>query len=188
MVAAFAVSETPNAATATRESDAPPSIIQNMVGEWTVTQRMWRGAGQEPTDLPPAVAHRRLLGGKILQEEMELAPGAKAEPFTRMAYFEYNAVTSQYEYFSIDSRAPQMMNERSYDDVQRRNGGQALSLWGDMFVAPQWGDTANAAFRYRLSIGPVQKNRQIVQLYLTPVSRQDSQEFLATEYIYTRHT
>jgi hypothetical protein len=177
----------------TREPDKPPPgaappFAQIMAGEWSVSQRMWRGPGVEATSLPPAVAHRRLLGSAILQEEMDLAPGEKADSFTRMAYFEYNAVTSQYEYFSIDSRAPQMMNERSYrDDAQNGTGGPAISLWGSgIFVAPKWGDATNAAFRYRLKISPVQQNRQIVQLYLTPVSGESAKEFLAFEYIYTR--
>jgi hypothetical protein len=63
----------------------------------------------------------------------------------------------------------------------------SLVLFGDnMFMAPQWGDAKNAAFRYRLTIGPVEKDRQVVQLYLTPVRAERSVEFLAFEYVYTR--
>ena len=169
-------------------SDAAPPFIQNMVGEWNVTQRMWQGPGAEATNLRPAVAHRRFLGGTILQEEMELGPGEKADPFTRMAYFEYNAVTSQHEYFSIDSRAPQMMNERSYgEDTQGGIGDNSIDLWGGaIFVAPKWGEATNAAFTYHLKISPVQQNRQIVQLFLRPVSGVPGKEFLAFEYVYTR--
>lgn len=121
--------------------DPVPPIIQKMVGDWYLSQRIWRGPEAQATDLPPAVAHRRFLGGTILQEEMTLVPGEKGDQFTRMSYFDYNAVTRQYEYFSIDSRAPQMMNERSYgDETQKEAGDQSLSLWGGIFVAPKWGD------------------------------------------------
>jgi hypothetical protein len=170
----------------TRSDDTPP-FIRNMVGDWNVTQRMWEAPGAEATDLPPAVAHRRLLGDTILEEKMELASGEKADPFTRMAFFEYNAVTSQYQYFSIDSRAPQMMNERSYGEDTGGTSDHSISLWGvEIFVAPKWGKTANSAFRYRLKISSVQQNRQLVQLYLTPVSGLPGREFLAFEYLYTR--
>jgi len=59
-------------------------------------------------------------------------------------------------------------------------------LYGDSFVAPRWGDATNVAFRYRLTMGAVEKNRQVVQLYLTPQSAQSAKEFLAFEYVYTR--
>jgi uncharacterized protein DUF1579 len=167
-------------------SDDRSRFIRNMVGDWNVTQRMWQAPGAEATELPPAVVHRRLIGDAILQEEMELAPGAKADPFTRMAFFEYNGVTSQYEYFSIDSRAPQMMNERSYGEDANGAGENSVNLWGnELFVAPKWGKAVNAAFRYRLNISSVQQNRQLVQLYLTPVSGVPGKEFLAFEYVYT---
>jgi hypothetical protein len=167
-------------------ADATPPLIQNMAGEWNVTQRMWRGPDAQATDLPPAVAHRRLLGAAILQEQMEIAPEAKGDPFTRMSYFDYNAMTRQYEYFSIDSRAPQMMNERSYEGTTQHTADdqEAISLSGGIFVAPQWGDSKNAAFRYRIVIGPVTQNRQVVRLYLTPVSGDGGVEFLAFEYVY----
>ncbi|MBV9182504.1 MAG: DUF1579 family protein [Acidobacteria bacterium] len=158
-----------------------------MAGEWKVAQQMWPGPGQEAQSLPPAVAHRRLIGKTILEESMELAPGAKGQPFTRMSYFDYNTVGRQYEYFSIDSRAPQMMNERgSFSKSHDQRGNEPLSLWGDIFVAPQWGNTANAAFRYRIVIGPINENGQSIRLYLTPVSAQPGDEFLAFEYLYTR--
>ncbi|HZP06489.1 MAG TPA: DUF1579 family protein [Terracidiphilus sp.] len=161
------------------------SLLQSMVGDWSVSQRMWSATGAQPIELPRALAHRRLLQGAVLQEEMTVAPGEKAEAFTRMAYFDYNPVASQYEYFSIDSRAPQMMNERGYSEINKT--GEALSLSGGIFVAPKWGNVANAAFRYRLVIGLVQQNRQIVQLYLTPLSGEPGKEFLAFEYVYTEH-
>ncbi|MBV9180461.1 MAG: DUF1579 family protein [Acidobacteria bacterium] len=164
-----------------------PLLVEDMAGEWNVKQRMWLGPSTEPTALPRALAHRQSIGGTILQEQMELAPGEKGDPFTRVAYFEYNKVTGQYEYFSIDSRAPQMMNERSNgDSAEERKDKQPLNLWGGIFVAPKWGDADNVAFRYRLMISPVQENRQTVQLYLIPVSGDPHKEFLAFEYEYTR--
>jgi hypothetical protein len=167
-------------------SDVRP-LLERMAGTWNVTQRMWSGPGAGPTDLPAAVAQRRVLGGTILEEEMELAPGAKGDAFTRIAYFDYNAVNRQYEYFSIDTRAPQMMHESSCEiprDNQMNNG--PISLCGGMFVAPTWGSAKNAAFRYRLMVDQVSENQQAVRLYLTPVSSEMADEFLAFEYMYTR--
>jgi hypothetical protein len=63
------------------------SLMQNMVGTWNVQQRMWPGYGAEPTKLPSAVAHRRLVEGAFLEEVMELEPGSSQKPFTRTAYF-----------------------------------------------------------------------------------------------------
>jgi hypothetical protein len=62
----------------------------------------------------------------------------------------------------------------------------ALVLYGGSFVAPRWGAVTNAAFRYRLTIGPVEKDRQVVQLFLTPELSGNAKEFLAFEYVYTR--
>jgi hypothetical protein len=181
------VAQTPNRLSPAAASDTSQRLIEKMAGVWDVTQRMWGGPGAAATNLPSAVARRRLLGGAILEEQMDLAPGQKGEAFTRVAFFNRNAVTRQYEYFSIDSRAPQMMLERSYDSETRSSIGETINLLGSMFVAPKWGDAANAAFRYRLVVGPVLQDRQTVRLYLTPVSDDSAREFLAFEYVYTRH-
>jgi hypothetical protein len=143
-----------------------------MIGTWDVRQRMWPGAAAKAIDLPPAVAHRVLIGSAILQEVMTLASRSSEARFTRVAYFDYNAVNQQYEYFSLDTRAPQMMNERS-----RAAGAQGksphrgrLTLYGGRFVAPQWGESKNVAFRYRIVVGNLEKEQQAVRLYLTPQS------------------
>lgn len=117
---------------------------------------------------------------------MTLPPGSTQAPFTRIAYFNYNAVNKQYEYFSLDTRAPQMMVEKSYGAGGEQNKERGINLYGGTFVAPQWGQARNAAFRYRLVVGDVVKDRQVVRLYLTPLSGDRAQEFLAFQYIYTR--
>jgi hypothetical protein len=66
--------------------DVVPPRIQEMVGTWNVKQRMWTAAGAPPIDLPPAIARRRMIEGAFLEEIMTLAPGIKAEPFTRVSY------------------------------------------------------------------------------------------------------
>jgi hypothetical protein len=158
-----------------------------MVGTWTVQQRMWPGAGAEAKTLPPAIARRRLVEGAFLEEIMELAQPSAPESFTRTAYFNYNSVNQQYEYFSLDSRAPQMMLEKSHvPEAQDRTGKGGIKLYGGRFVAPRWGEISNAAFIYRLTIGEIEKDRQVVQLYLTPQSGEGAKEFLAFEYVYTR--
>jgi len=58
------------------EPDAP-SLIQRATGTWDVRQRMWPGPGTEAIDLPRAIAHRRLIGDTILEEQMELPPETK---------------------------------------------------------------------------------------------------------------
>jgi hypothetical protein len=161
------------------------NLLSQMVGTWDVQQRMWPGAGREAVTLPPAVARRRLVGGAFLEEVMELPPGSKQDPFTRIAFFNYNAVNQQHEFFSLDTRAPQMMSEKSFESGGAGNE-DGITLFGGTFVAPQWGDVTNAAFRYRLRIGRPEKGRQVVQLYLTPLSGKSTKEFLAFEYVYTR--
>lgn len=165
----------------------PPLIVQ-MAGSWSVEQRMWPGAGAEPVRLPAAVARRRVVRGGFLEEFMESAPGAP-EPFTRVAYLQRNAVTRRWEYVSLDSRAPQMMTEKS--DVESAAAGEAAgpdgrSLAGDLFTAPRWGEATNVTFRYRLTVGPVVMDRQVVRLFLTPQAKDGGPEFLAFEYVYTR--
>lgn len=172
--------------------DAPgkssaPTLMQQMVGTWKVQQHMWPGFGAEAINLPPAVARRHLMVGGFLREVMEPVKKYAKTSFIRTAYFNYNIVNQQYEYFSLDSRAPQMMNERSDKTEEQSNPGKdGIKLNGGSFVAPQWGEAKNVAFTYRLVVGGIENNSQIVQLYLTPLAGENSKEFLAFEYVYTR--
>src|SRR5262245_16883448 len=95
------------------------ALFQQMVGTWDVQQRMWPASGAQAINLPPAIARRHLIGDAYLEETMELASESKEGTFTRNAFFNYNAVNQQYEYFSIDTRAPQMMLERDHGPVTR---------------------------------------------------------------------
>jgi hypothetical protein len=164
------------------KQEAPP-LLRQMVGTWDVQQRMWPGPGAQATNLPPAVARRRLVEGAYLEEIMELAKKSEKDSFTRAAYFNYNAVSRQYEYFSLDSRAPQQMRYESEKRDTRATG--TVKLKGGIFVASKWGETTNVAFKYRLEVGEVEKKRQVVRLYLTPRSGESTKEFLAFEYVYT---
>jgi hypothetical protein len=173
-VAGPAAAQTPGAAQA---------LIHDMAGTWDVQEWTWAGPGASPTPLPNAVAERRPVGDDFIQESMETQPGAP-NPFSRHAAFGFNPVNRQFEYASIDSRAPQLMNERSADAGIEKDGG--LDLLGGMFFTPQWGDMRNVTFRYRLAVGPVRDDRQEVDLYLTPVSGGGLPEFVAFRYLYTR--
>lgn len=159
------------------------ALMRQMSGTWQVQARMWPGRDAKAVDLPPAVARRELIRDAYLQETME--PGEKSEgaPFTRVAYFSYNWINQQYEYFSLDSRLPQMMSYALPGANKTRDGNVELS--GTSFVAPEWGVQKNVPFMYRLAIGPVESNRQVIQLFLTEQSGEGS-EFLAFEYVYRR--
>ena len=162
-------------------------LMQQMVGTWKVQQRMWPGFGAEAINLPQAVARRHLIAGAFLEEVMEPAKKSDKESFIRTAYFNYNADSQQYKYFSLDSRAPQMMNERSDKAAEQSKPDKGgIKLYGGSFVAPQWGEAKNVAFTYRLTVGEIEKDRQVVQLYLTPQAGESPKEFVAFEYVYTR--
>jgi len=170
--------------TAAVSTESPAALLKDMAGTWTVTQRMWPAAGGAPIELVPAIAMRRMVGDSYLEDVMQAAKPDGSQKFTRTAVFDYNAVNKQYEYFSIDTRAPQMMFERNFEGNAAANGD--IRLYGGSFVAPQWGPTKNAAFRYRLTVGKIENNRQTVRLYLTPQSGANAKEFLAFEYVCTR--
>jgi hypothetical protein len=163
-----------------------PALLQKMEGNWSVTEKMWPGNGQAAVDLPAATAHRRLIKASYLEEVMEPVQADAPDSFNRTSYFEFNFTTSQFEYFSLDSRLPQMMNERSAVIEPSTASGGGVTLKGERFVAPTWGKAANVPFRYRLAVGEVKGDRQTVQLFLTPESGKDRKEFLAFEYLYTR--
>jgi Protein of unknown function (DUF1579) len=169
------------------KNSVPPLILQ-MAGTWDVRQRMWPASDAEAINLPSAVAQRRLIGNSFIEEVMQLAAGSKEEPFTRIAYFNYNPINQQYEYFSIDTRAPQMMSEKSFErGIQSKIPDPGIvNMFGESFVAPRWGEFTNAPFRYRFEIGPVERNHQVARLYLTPQLAGGAREFLAFEYEYTR--
>jgi Protein of unknown function (DUF1579) len=117
-----------------------PALLQNMTGTWTVEQKMWPGPGAAAVQLPPAIARRHLTDGKYLEESMQpsTVEAGQLGFFVRNAFLNYNAVSKQYEYFSIDTRAPQAMNERSLPN-ETSNESKGLLLSGGSFVAPEWG-------------------------------------------------
>lgn len=165
--------------------NAAATLVHAMLGTWDVKEWMWGPTGGQAIPLPSAVAQRRLVGEDFIQEVMSATPGSQGA-FTRIAYFGYNAVNQNYEYFSLDTRAPQMMNERSFGAGDGASTGDSIDLLGSTFVAPRWGNLTNAAFRYRLVVGAVQHDRQEVVLYLTPLSGAGRPEFQAFKYLYTR--
>jgi hypothetical protein len=157
------------------------TVLQEMAGTWNVRQRMWTGPDSAPVPLPAATARRRFVHGAYLQEDMTLAAGTDGDPFTRHAVLSRNAVNQTFEYFSIDSRLPQMM---MYPTGAERRGGLWFTLPAP-FVAPAWGEDADVPFKARLQVQPG-RDRQVVRLYLRRLSAQPTEEFLAFEYIYTR--
>ena len=166
--------------------DRPTSVtplIRQMAGTWKVHYRMWPGPDAKAVDLPPAIPRRTVVRDAYLQEVMEPADGSGGASFTRVAYFSFNPINQQYEYFSLDSRLPQMMSYIVPGANRTRQG--RLELVGTSFVAPEWGMQKNVPFMYRLTVGPVESNRQVVQLFLTEQTGR-SHEFLAFEYVYGR--
>jgi Protein of unknown function (DUF1579) len=165
---------------------SPSELLNAMTGTWQVQQRMWQSAKAEPTSLPAAIAQRKLVQNAYLEEEMLPQPGS-AEPFTRRAVFNYNAVTSRYEYASLDTRAPQLMVEQSQPASGSPSSAE-IRLQGGSFLAPEWGTARNVRFKYRLTISPIDGNQQTVRLYFTPESGSPKTEFVAFEYIYTKQS
>jgi hypothetical protein len=162
-----------------------PTLLQQMEGSWTVSQKMWPGKNQPAVQLPAATARRRVMQQSFLEEVMESTAGA-TEAFTRASYFSFNSTTRRFEYFSVDSRMPQMMNERSAVIEAQASPDAPVKLDGGHFVAPAWGNAHRVPFHYRLIIGEIKSDRQVVQLLLTPESGKDRDEFTAFEYQYTR--
>ena len=189
IVAAVALMAVGWAQAADPPSDAKPPVpplLQKMEGNWTVSQRMWPGSGQQAIELPAATANRHLIQKSFLEEVMEPTQAGASDAFNRTSYFEFNSTTHKFEYFSLDSRLPQMMNERSVVMDPSLASDSGLKLEGGHFVAPKWGKAHNVPFRYKLVVGDVKGDRQTVQLFLTPESGKDRKEFLAFEYLYVR--
>jgi hypothetical protein len=164
-----------------------PALLQQMAGTWKVEQQMWPGSGAAAVQLPSGIAERRLVDGKYLEETMRPLTLAPDQPdfFVRNAFLNYNIVNKQYEYFSIDTRAPQAMIERSLS-TEASSELTELKLSGGTFVAPEWGQAKNVPFKYRLTVSAVQDGKQTVALYLTPQSVLPNKEFLAFQYKYVR--
>jgi len=164
-------------------AEDPTSLLTSMVGTWDVAQRMWPGPKTEPMKLPAAVAQRQMVRSEYLEETMRAAD--ETGGFVRNTLFNYNPVTSRYEYTSLDTRAPQLMVEQS-ERMKPEGIGAELKLQGATFVAPEWGKFKNTRFRYRLTVSPVVNATQTVRLYLTPETILPKREFLAFEYVYTK--
>ena len=168
-------------------SVAQDQLLNRMTGTWDVQQRMWPGPKNDPIDLPAAIAQRRLIRDMYLEEVMQPVDARPEQPgsFTRHALLNYNAVTSRYEYSSLDTRAPQLMVEQSLPNARPANASE-LKLQGGSFLVPAWGNAKNVRFKYRLTLGEIKESQQVVRLFLTPQTVLPKTEFLAFEYVYTR--
>ena len=164
-------------------STSVTTLMRQMTGTWHVRSRMWPSPNAKAIELPAALARREFIRDTFLQEVMEPSDKAPEPAFTRIAYLSYNSINQQYEYFSIDSRLPQMMSYAAPGTNKMRDG--KVELIGTSFEAPQWGEKKNVPFMYRLSLGPVQNGRQVVQMFLTEQNG-EGEEFLAFEYVYER--
>lgn len=172
------------AAQALASSATPVPLLDAMTGSWDVKQTMWTGPGSPPMEQPPAVAVRRLAaGGGFVEEEMTLAT-ASTSPFTRTSHVNFNAIDGVFEYFSIDTRAPQQMHYQSQPVTNDFLG--ALAFKGGIFVAGQWGDSKNAAFAYRVELSPVHNRQQTMELFLRPIAAGPQREFIAFRYEYQK--
>jgi hypothetical protein len=165
------------------KSASVTDLVRQMVGTWQVKARMWPSPAAKAVDLPPATARRELKSDAFLEEVMEPTGKVADSAFTRIAYFSFNPVNQQYEYFSLDSRLPQMMSY-AIPGANKTRGGN-IELVGTSFIAPEWGPQKNVPFMYRLTLGPVENNQQVVQLYLKEQNGTGT-EFLAFEYVYSR--
>jgi len=115
----------------------------------------------------------QLLDPTVIEQMLAKSHGGRLDQ--RRKYVHARALT--------DSRAPQMMSYVAPGANKTREGKVELS--GGVFVAPEWGKAKNVPFIYRLTVGEVKDNRQIVQLFLTEQSV-SAKEFLAFEYVYIR--
>ena len=158
-------------------------LLEEMTGTWTVKQKTWTGPGVEATELPAAVVNRQLVNEAFLQEQMTLAPNTTGDPFNRTSYINYNGVSGFYEYFSIDSRAPQQMNYQAPKGNIDARG--IIKLGGGIFIAAQWGEATNITFKYRAEISPVEEGHQTFKLFLTPIEG-SGEGFQAFQYDYTK--
>ena len=65
-----------------------PALLQGMTGTWNVEQKMWPAPGAAAVLLPAAVAQRRLIDGKYLEESMQPSALAQGQP----GFFVRNAI------------------------------------------------------------------------------------------------
>lgn len=165
-------------------SGPPVPALEAMTGRWQVKQTMWTGPSSPPVEQPAAIAIRRMAaGGGFIEEEMTLAK-ASDSPFTRTSHVNFNAIEGVFEYFSIDTRAPQQMHYQSQPVAPDYRG--TLEFKGGTFVAGQWGDRKDAAFCYRVELSPVKDGQQTMQLFLRPLAAGAQTEFVAFRYEYQK--
>ena len=76
------------AADAAEQVNPAPTLplLREMAGTWSGKEWMWLGHHTNPIGLPDAIAYRRLIDGKLLEERMVARPQS-AYPFTRISFF-----------------------------------------------------------------------------------------------------
>lgn len=154
-------------------------LLQQMVGDWDVGMKLWLRAGAKPIEAPHFRA-KRIMIGNFIQEVAHSKTGT--DSFTRVAYFNYNAIQRQWETIVLDTRYPLMMFETSAEDGLEN--GNTITFYMPAFVMPPFSKEKESGQLTKLrQTLTIEKDKNIIRQYWTPAGER---EYLAIEYEYGR--
>jgi hypothetical protein len=156
--------------------------LARMVGTWDVTMTIRTSPKASPIVVTGMIAERTMVG-LYLTETMKPAPSSKLPDFRRVDYLTYDPVQSRWDYCSMDTRAPiGIMFARSFASGPEKPGDD-ITVYFDTFPNPGIGDVGGGV-RARHVDSHDGDARSFKRQYWT---RAGDPEWLAIEYVYTRH-
>jgi hypothetical protein len=152
-----------------------------LAGAWGVVESIWSNPGATPKVISGLVADRRMIGS-MLEETLRRPPDPTP---LRIDYLTFNRVEGQWQYVSMDFRAPVgIMPASSFE----RGDGDRIELFFQPLAVPGDGmQVSGLMLRMKQLITPERGNRQIKdQTFVT--SDGSGAAWLAHRYTYVRQS
>ena len=163
------------------EPGAENARLAALSGTWDAVESVWANRGASPIVTSGLVADRRMIGSmleEVLRRPLEPTP-------LRIDYLTFNRVEGQWQYVSMDFRAPVgIMPASSFD----RGEGDKIELFFQPFAVPGNGVQASGQLlRMKQLITSDGRNRQIKdQTFI--MSDGSGAAWLAHRYSYVRRS
>lgn len=152
----LAVAETPRSASDHLNEPGPENDrLSALSGTWDVVESVWPDPGASPKVMSGLIADRRMVGS-MLEETLRLRSDPRP---LRIDYLTFNRLEGQWQYVSMDFRAPVgIMPASSFD----RGDGDKIELLFQPLAVPGAGiQTSGRMLRMKQLIIDDGRNRQI---------------------------
>jgi len=172
----------PSAAVRLNQLGSENQNMVSRVGLWDMTETRWNSPGTAPVSTTGLVAERRMIGS-YLQEILRPASDVTAKAIKRIDYLSFDRVKGQWEYVSMDTRAPVgVMPGQSYT---RGNAAGIDLIFAPLVIAGNGANVEGQMMRMEQVITRQGPDRDMKEQYFIMADGTGTR-WLAHRYVYAR--